>query len=313
MRRTIFHETIIVPAAVFLVLALAALPALGAPDPGTENFTSISTSGHIGSDYPSFHTNTLNGSTTVTSPQHLKTANLTFNSPGSLDGEGFADFGTLKSSVVLEGPSGQHGHSKSVFNDHWTVTNPALTGTQGTMQLAFDISGMTTVLDTFGDPVASNAWSQLSLLVDLNANSGSNGTRVLSFEPQLDPGPTNVVASPGGPTISDPITFTYGVPFGIRVSLYVWAQSDNHYLGYTFTPSYFEYYGGGTIDSVTVDFLSTAELIAIVIPDDPAARVLGDSATNYTGLVSTEVPLPATLWLVLAGLPLLGRRRRRKS
>jgi hypothetical protein len=169
---------------------------------------------------------------------------------------------------------------------------------------------MTTVLDVNSDPVASDEFSSLSLLVDLNPSSTSNGTRVLEYFADLNPGPTQVVAMPGGPTVTVPFGFTYGVPFGVRTSLGVSASTDNGYLWTSLSP-YFEYYGGGTIDSVTIDFLSTAELAAVVIPDDSQASIVGDSSTDYSSLVTDRlVPEPATLALLaLGGLALIRRRR----
>jgi hypothetical protein len=298
---------------VLIVVAVLAPESFGSPNPGTENYTSITTTGQLGGNYPTSYSYDYiaTGPTTVTSPGHLSSTNPAYSSPGSLDGEGIADFGTLKSRIKIWGPAALNGSSRSLFNDHWTITNASLTGTTGTTQLAYNLSGATTVLDTVGNPVASNAFSSLSLIVDLNPSTSSNGTRVLDYHTPLDPGPTQVLATPGGPTVTVPFTFTYGVPFGIRTSLTVWAETDNGWLWTDLSP-YFENYGGGAIDEVTVDFLSTAELIAIVIPDDPAAHVRGGSLVDYTDLVSTVAPLPTTMALMGLGLVgVLARRKRR--
>ena len=289
------------------MVALAAPEAPGTPNPGTETFTNIITNGHLGFDYPFLDKPTPNAPVTVTSPEHLANTHPAY-APGSLDGEGTATFGTLQSRIKLWGPAALNAASRSLFNDHWTVLNSLLTGEVGTMQLAFDLSGMTTVLDTSSNPVATDEYSSMNLIVDLNPSTSNNGTRVLDFSTSLFPGPTQINATPNGPTVTIPFNFTYGSEFGIRTALSVYASTDNFYI------SHLDDYGGGSIGSVTVDFLSTAELIGIVIPDDADALVRGSSLVNYSGLVMTEVPAPAALWLMLAGIPFLrGRRRRTRS
>jgi hypothetical protein len=310
MKRTTLGKTVLRLAVTLLTVALLAPESSGTPDPASENFTGISTAGQLGGSFPFFSDYVLNGPITIASPQHRKTTNLLYTTAGLLDGEGIAAFGVLKSRVLLDGPAALNGNSSASFNDHWTVTNPSIpNGTPGTMQLAFNLSGMTTVLDFYLDPVASDQFSSLSLVVDLDPSSTSNGTRVLEYFADLNPGPTQVVAMPGGPTVTVPFGFTYGVPFGVRTSLGVWASTDNHYLWTSFSP-YFEYYGGGTIGSVTIDFLSTAELAAVVIPDDPLASVVGGSSTDYSPLVTDRlVPEPASLAiLLLGGIGFLRRR-----
>lgn len=167
-----------------------------------------------------------------------------FTTIGTLDGVGTATFGSLHSRVEIGGPAALHGWGKSTFNDHWTVTNPALTGTQGTMQLGFDLSGTTAALDGNGNPVEGGPWAQASLIVDINPTSITSGTRVLAFDTPLPDGPTQIVATPGGPTVTAAFNFTYGVPFGVRAGLALYAETDSFFQGSTFTPSYFEWYGG---------------------------------------------------------------------
>ena len=298
-------------AAMLLAVGLLAVQSSGAPNPATETFTNIRTTGKVGGKNPFLVKPTLNAPVTVASPEHLVSTDPAVNSPGSLDGEGTATFSSLKSGIKLWGPAGIRASSHSQFNDHWTVVNPALTGQTGTMQLGFDLSGMTTVLDTNGNPVATDEFSSVGLIVDLNPHNTGNGTSLLAFSTAINPGPTQILATPNGPTVTAPFTFVYGSEFGVRVTLTVYAETDNEYLGFTFGPPYREFYGGGQIDSVTVDFLSTAELSAIAIPGDPLARVETTSLTDHSGVVTEIVPLPASLWLMLGGLGLLRRRLRR--
>ncbi|MDP6544054.1 MAG: PEP-CTERM sorting domain-containing protein [Phycisphaerae bacterium] len=311
MQSTKLRNTLGAVIATLLIVTFGAIEASGAiPNPGADDYTSITSTGNLSGNHPTSYTYVLNGPTTVTSPDHLRSSNLTFSTSAWLDGEGVASFGTLKSRIRLWDPGALNGNSQSLWNDHLTIVNPALTGTQGTMQLAFNLSGLTTVLDTGGNPVASDAFADLSLLVDLNPSSTSNGTRVLDYYANLSPGPMQITATPGGPTVTSDINFTYGAPFGIRTILGVWAQTDNFYLWEGGNP-YFIHYGGGTIDDVTVDFLSTAELVAVVIPNDPTAQVMGGSGADYTPLVATEAPEPATMMMLMSGMAVTLWRRRR--
>jgi hypothetical protein len=119
---------------------------------------------------------------------------------------------------------------------------------------------------------------------------GANPTTVLNYTQALSSGPVMVSSTaPGSPVVSSAFSFTYGVPFLVKSTLQVYAATDNEFLFAQTVPSYFESYGGGTIDEVTVDFLSTAELAAIVIPADPFAQVGGASGENHTSKVTTAL------------------------
>lgn len=282
-------------------------------DPAIDTYTNITTQGQLGSNFPVYSDDVLNGPVTITNTHHYET-NTDVTTPGTLDGQGIADFGTLKSRVYLQGPAALWGRSSSKFNEHWTVTNPSLTGSVGTMQLSFDLSGTTTVLDTGANLVTSDAFASLDLIVFLNPSSNSNGTTLLDYSTNLSSGQFQVTGTQNGPTVTSPFNFTYGVPFGIQTTLRVGASTDNQYLGATFSPSYFEYYGGGTIDSVTVDFANTAELTGIVIPGlDSSTSVRTSSLTDYSGLLTEPLPIPepASFGIMLGGL-LLGWIHRRK-
>lgn len=288
-----------------------AVGASGAADPATETFTKITTQGQLGGSFPFFSDETLDASTTVTTTHH-KDTNTTYTTEGHLDGQGFADFGTLKNRLALDGPAGLSGIGTASFNDHWTISNPSLAGQTGIMTLAFDLSGYTTVLDTLAATILSDEYAGVGLIVDINPTSSNNGTRVLEYSLTLGSGPTDIAGVQGSPTVSAPIDFIYGQEFGVRVSLRTSAQSDNTYLGTTFSP-YFEWYGGGTIDSITVDFASTAQLSAIVLPDDPLTSLSSSSTTDYSSLIMDSLPVPEPLSLSLLAIGSLAMLRGRRT
>ncbi len=277
-----------------LVIGLTAIESLAVPispsllDSATDTFTKIKTTGQLGGDFPFFSEAELDAPMTAI---HHANTNAMYSSPGSLDGEGTADFGILKSKVRLQGPAALVGNSTSAFNDHWTVTSVSVpNGTLGTMQLSFNLSGFATVLDTFGAPVASNAFSSVALYVALNPTKYGGETALLSSSIDLEPGTIiDIQGTQGSPTVTIPFNFIYGSEFGIQASLWTSASTDNGYLYETSNP-YFEYYGGGTIDDVTVDFTNTAELAAIVIPGDPDALVTTTSLADFSAVVTTQLP-----------------------
>ncbi len=308
------NRAITTSAVIVLIGGLFTLESLGVPNPAADTYTKITTQGQLGSSHPFYSDYVLNGTTTITNTHHKET-NITLTTQGTLDGQGTADFGTLKSRVYLQGPAALDGWSGSAFNDHWTVTHPTLTGTVGTMQLSFDLSGTTTVLDTSANPVASDAYATVGLNVFLNPSSTSNGTTLLSYWTSLAPGSTQITGTQNSPPVTIPFNFTYGVPFGIQVGLRVTSETDNEFISTTFNP-YFENYGGGIIDSVTVDFMNTAELTGIVIPGlDQFTRVGTQSLTNYSGILTSSLPVPepASLGIMLAGLCLLRPVRRLRA
>ena len=285
----------------FVISYLFTAGALAAANPAAETFTAISTSGHVGGSLPSFYSETPNGSTTVTNT-HRKDANTSITSDGYLEGQGVADFGILKNRLELGGPSGLDGINRSLFNDHWTIHNTLLTGQPGVMTLAFDLSGSALVMDTSANTLLSDEYAGVGLIVDINPTTTSNGTRALDYHASLGSGQMQVDGVQGSPTVTLPINFTYGQEFGVRVSLRTSAQSDNMFLGVTFTPSYFEYYGGGIIDSITVDFLNTAQLGAIVLPDDPLTSLSSSSLTDFSSLITDSLPVPEPATLLILGL-----------
>lgn len=254
-------------------------------------YTEIQTRGHIASSLPFLYDHCHGGSTTITSPQHEWQTDPQLQTDGLLDGEGIADFGTLRARVHIEGPSALEGHAFATLNDLWTVTNPALTGTQGTMRLAFDLHGTASVLDSNGDPVSGDSFAQVGLGAFLDQTGQNPGNNVLAYSQALSSGQVIGILStaPGSPVVSSSFSFTYGVPFQVGVGLTVHAFTDNAFIYATTVPAYFESYGGGTVDEVTLEFLSTAELVAIVIPADPFAHVAGSSGEDHTNKVTTAL------------------------
>lgn len=131
-------------------------------------------------------------------------------------------------------------------------------------------------------------------------------TRALMY---LDDLPTGT-ASTGGPhnavlthaLISADITFNYGEPFILETHLRVDGFVDTG-SGSADTPY---------VNSVTVDFLDTARLVAIINPVHPDAEVNGLGG-SYNHLVRSDVPavpIPAAGHLVGSALLILFGRRR---
>ena len=159
------------------------------------------------------------------------------------------------------------------------------------MTLAFDLSGSVSVLDTSANTLLSDEYATVGLSVDINPGDISAGTYVLEYDTPVGSGQTQIYGVQGSPTVTLPIDFTYGQEFVVRVTLRTTAQSDNTWLWTTFNP-YFEQYGGGIIDSITVDFSNTAQLGAIVLPNDPLTTLSTSSAADFSSLITDILPLP---------------------
>ena len=273
-------------------------------DPAVDTYTKVTTSGKVGGKNPFLSEAEQDD---VIDRIHQEESGGVLSTDGWLDAHGIATYNTLKSMVRIWGDGAIRGRNNPSFNDHWTVSNPALTGTPGTLQLAFNLSGSATVLDNALNPVASDEWASISLLVDHNPSKYSNGTRALYHYMPLSHGPYQVWA-----LLTDPIPFTYGTPFGIRVGLTAYTETDNEWISTTLSP-YFERYGGGTIEDVTVDFLNTASLAGVIIPDDPDAELTTTSPADLQYLVTTESPIPEPATVTLLGLGSLIALRRRKT
>ncbi len=169
------------------------------------------------------------------------------------------------------------------------------------MMLAFDISGSALILDNSSSTVTSSEFAGVDILVDINPSQISNGTRVLDYSLPVASGQTVVVAQPSGPTVTTPIDFVYGQEFGVRVIFRTTALTDNGFLFFSSNP-FFGHYGGGTIMSVDMDFKSTMELSAIVLPDGPSTTLSNSSPADYSGLIVDAVPEPSRDLLTIASL-----------
>jgi hypothetical protein len=287
-----------------LALAMALIPA----PVGAAVLTQIVTAGEMGGNYPFFSETTPNGTTTITTTHHHEN-NPANSSAATLDGQGVATFSELRSRVFMDGPGALNGSSTASFEDIWTVSHPALTGTQGTMQLGFALSGLTTVLDTGGGTVTDDSFASIALRVDI----GTTPANVLNFSSSLGSGATSFSGVTGSPTVTVPFTFTYGTPFDIRVDLRTFGDPDNHFLFFN-SMTGISYYGGGTIGEIAVDFLNTATLTTIAIDGADAFTDLeAASLTDHSSIISPQiVPEPSGLILVFLGgsLALLRERRR---
>lgn len=272
-------------------LLLGALPVIGligflvlAPASAAAAGTSIVTSGHIGGGFPFYSANTPDGPTTITTEHHLE-LDPTIVSPGSLDGQGVADYGELKVRLSVKGPSAQTGTCTASANDTWTINHPTLNGTEGVLQLAFRLEGLVTVLDLLNAPLTGD-----DRFASVQLNVSIDGESVLALDRSLGTGPVFYPAETGSPTVTAPHSFIYGAPFQVGMVLKTIADPDNAYLRTDFNP-FFTHYGGGTVSEITLDFGNTAKLAVIAISNaDGATQVVADSLTDYQALVSAEVP-----------------------
>ena len=286
-----------------LAMAFALLPAL----PGAAaTSTSIITTGHIGGGWPYFSTSTPGGPTTITSTHHFE-ADTAEVSPGILDGQGEATFAELKARVFVDGPSAEYGSCEAVSGDYWTVTHPALTGTQGTMQLAFDVTGAALVRDSGGSPVTGDdSFAAVRLQVAIGS------TWVLLMNEYIPTGSASFMGVAGSPSVTDSFTFTYGTPFQVTTRLLAFGDPNNYYVKTDLYPlPFFIHYASGSASEVTVDFMNTATLRTIAIPgSDGSTQLQTESLTDYQSLIGTAIiPEPTTLAMLAFGGAWLLRRR----
>ena len=252
--------------------------------PGYAADTKITTAGHIGGGFPFFSATTPDGSTTIMNEHHFE-ADSSIVSPGSLDGQGVADFGELKVRLHVDGPSAEEGTCSVSSADSWTVHHPGLDGVQGVMQLAFDLDGAITVLDLSGNSLTGDdSFARLRFSVAIDDEF------VLELNQKLETGLVSHTGVSGSPTVTAPFQFTYGTPFKVEFSLRATGDPDNRYLRTDFNP-YFAHYGGGTVREVTVDFMNTVRLTVIAIPgSDVSTELLTESLTDHQLLLSSEIP-----------------------
>ena len=168
----------------------------------------------------------------------------------------------------------------AAFRDQWTITGMP-SGTTGTLQLAFGITG------------SASGFTNRSLTY---SNVAANGTRTLVS--------SSGIPLPGTATLSAP--FTFGTPFTFEVALNAGTLLGQNYLD---------------AQSASIDLSHTVLLNAILVKDSagniiPFGLSAGSSATIFNDLVPAAVPVPAAVWLFgsgLVGLFGLARRRARPA
>lgn len=272
--------------------------------------TSFHSWGKVAGGYPTRTDTTDNGPTIVVSPNTHRWEYYSGTvTPGALEAQGVATFSDLKVSVMVEGLSAEHGGCDASFNDYWTVTHPALNGTQGTMQLAFDVTGNATVLDYLSSPLTGDdSFATVSLDVFID------DTSVLDMDQSLEMGSVAYMGVGGSPTVTAPFAFTYGDPFKVGSRLRVFGDPDNVYLRTTWNP-FHTHYGGGTVSHITLDFMNTATLRTIAIPGaDGLTGLQTQSGVDHQSLMgSAIIPEPTSALVVLCtfGIPFLSGRHSR--
>jgi len=288
-------------------LAFVLLPAL----PGAAaTVTGIKTNGRIGGGTPGYETSTPGGPTTITNEHHFE-ADTTVVSPGILDGQGVATFTALQARVFVDGPSAEYGGCEAMWGDYWTVTQSGLDGTQGTMQLGFDVTGSALVRDSGGSPVTGDdSFASVRLYVWIGS------TQVLMMNEFIPTGTASFMGVAGSPSVTDSFTFTYGTPFQVAARLLAFGDPNNYYVTTTFDP-FFKHYASGSASEVTVDFMNTATLNTIAIPgSDGSTQLVTESGTDHQSLIGTTIvpePTSAVVVLFAFGIPFLSRRHSRST
>lgn len=268
-------------------------------DPFADVYTTVRGQGRIwNKGFPNFSTNTLNGST---SDSHTDMSNF-----GKYEGEGFANFGTLKAKATIEGQDGGYATVTSVFNEILTITKPTATGTPGTMKMAFHLEGQANATYFPSEPLApgqqigSVAFTAYSATDDSSSFLTNDNLRIchdIEFlagdKVAISPFPLTVVFFE--------VPFIYGEPVTTQVHLRVRAEGN-------------PVFGDKPIESSTVNFSNTAVLIAFVVDDLPNTTVTGQSGFNYAPLVTDtlpDIPEPSSLVLLVIGFGGLTQLRRR--
>ena len=258
--------------------------------------------------------------------------------PGWVEATAIADFGTLKARSLNNIGSTSHAAVSASYHDVYTVQSSGAIapGTAGVATWVFNVSGSATLvydpiayqafLDT-GQSIAVPNLAAMGLTMTRFSPNGTGGTDrelfheskiivaredVAAFGPQtVTNGGFYNVFLPNGHYSFD-IPFIYDEPFGLTTAFSIEAWTPSQFLGQTNNP-FFLRYDFPIFSEMEVDFLNTAELVAIVNPDDPTATVTGVNL-DYSGFVTaTEpavVPLPAAAPLLAVALGLLGFTRR---
>lgn len=256
---------------------------------------------------------------------------------GWVDATAIADFGTLKSKSLNNIGSTSHAKVSASFHDVYTVNSSGgiAAGTAGVATWVFNVSGSVTLVY---DPIAYQAFldtgqsigvanlAAMGLSMTKYSPDGTGGTTqdtffeskiivaredVAAFGPQtvINGGFYNVFL-PNGHYSFD-IPFIYGEPFGLETAFSTEIWTPSRFINQTSNP-FFLHYGFPIFSEMEVDFLNTAELVAIVNPDDPAASITGVNLDYSAFVTATEpavVPLPAAAPMLAVALGLLGFTR----
>ncbi|MEQ8661545.1 MAG: hypothetical protein RLW62_12055 [Gammaproteobacteria bacterium] len=259
--------------------------------------------------------------------------------PGWVDAKAVADFGTLKAQSSNNIGSTSHVRVGASFHDVYTVQSSGgiAAGTPGVATWVFNVSGSATLVY---DPIAYQAFLDSGQSIDV-PNLVAMGLSMTKFSPNGN-GSTSQeafstsriivaredVAAFGPDTVTNggfynvflpnghysfDIPFIYDEPFALNTAFDIETWTPSRFLGQTSNP-FFLRYDFPIFSAMEVDFLHTAELVAIVNPDDPAASITGlnlDYSAYVSAAAPAVVPLPATAPMLIVGIGLIRFMRSR--
>ena len=229
------------------------------------------------------------------------TSDPTFSTDGEVQGDAFANFGTLRAKVELFGPAARNGSSRAMFSDNFTPGGGAI-GTPDEMTFVYSFDGRATIDLNRLDPPPATTSIASAVMSASKFLPGQSGVRVDEHRKDLSgytpvSGAFTYTNSPPPAAVTLTVPFVYGETFSVLTDLTVHASADNRIIQVQFGP-YFERWGGGAIDRVVVDYFSTANLIAIVNQTNPNFSLTAESGTDYGLLITDtipEIPEPTTL------------------
>lgn len=258
---------------------------------------------------------------------------------GWVDATAIADFGTLKAKSLNNIGSTSHVKVGASFHDVYTVHSSGglAPGTPGLATWVFNVSGSVTLVY---DPIAYQAFLDTGQSLAV-ANLAAMGLSMTKFSPNGSGGTTQDtffeskiivaredVAAFGPKTVTNggfynvflpnghysfDIPFNYDEPFGLNTAFSIESWTPSQFIGQRSNPFFLDY-GFSIFSEMEVDFLNTAELVAIVNPDDPAASITGVNLDYSAFVTATEpavVPLPAAAPMLAVAIGLLGFARSR--
>jgi hypothetical protein len=274
------------------MVGLAGTPALAQIDVYNDAFTAVSVQGDVaGSVGPNLR-RTKDGST---AHSWSYTAIEPTFTPGFLYGDGLASFGRLQARVEIAGPSAWRGTTRASFSDVYAPSG-GVSGTEGVFYLVYSLTGFARVeyndnpdpIVTIENVARATIAAQKIRLGEPTEELGSESATV-PYSYSNDGNPVMVPFAPSLRSVQVP--FIYGEKFTLTQSLVVDGYMDNGFLRSTGPPTRY-FYGGGSIDSVLVDYFHTAELIAVVNEENPEFVLTGVSPLDYQALVTDTFPVP---------------------